>query len=63
MDSDIVAVLKALNGVVVFSETKAWIFEFLGFLNWLGKKNLMWLLGLFPSKVFCRMDAFICGLD
>ena len=62
MDSDIVAVLKALNGVVVFSETKAWILNFLGFPNWFGVRKLDVVVGPFSQQSVCLVDAFICGV-
>ena len=62
MDSDIVAVIRGLNGIVVFSETKAWIVNFLGFPNWFGVQKLDITVGPYSQQAICLVDAFIVGV-
>lgn len=62
MDSDIVAVLKALNGIVIQSETKAWIMNFLGFPNWFGIQPLDIKVGPYSQQSVCTVDAFLVGV-
>lgn len=62
MDSDIIGVLRAFNGIVVFSETKMWIVNFLGFPNWFGVQKLDITVGTYSQQSMCLLDAFIYGV-
>lgn len=62
MDSDIVAVIRAFNGIVVFSETKPWIVNLLGFPNWFGVQKLDVTVGPYSQQSVCLVDQYVCGI-
>jgi hypothetical protein len=62
MDSDIVAVIRAFGGIVIFSEKRAWMMQFSGSPYWFGIQKLDITVGPFQQEAVCLVDELIYGV-